>query len=277
MTVATLAEVLQEAKKKHYAVAGLVVLGWEDARCYAEVADELGLPIILQAGPGCRANTPLPILGKMFRYLAEKSSQPVVCHLDHGYKKEECIEAINSGFTSVMFDGSKLPLQENILQTKEIADLAHQYNISVEGEIGFVGYDQGASSLSTDPNEAFQFASNSGCDAMAISAGNVHLQTSKSSSIDLNVIKEIQKLTDIPLVLHGSSGIDHSLRRKIAQTTNVCKFNIGTELRKTFGDSLRNEMKKNESIYDRIQLINMTIPSLKEATKIVLENITQIH
>ena len=66
MTVATLAEVLQEAKKKHYAVAGLVVLGWEDARCYAEVAEELGLPVILQAGPGCRANTPLPILGKMF-------------------------------------------------------------------------------------------------------------------------------------------------------------------------------------------------------------------
>ena len=91
MTVATLSEVLQKAKKDKYAVAGLVVLGWEDARCYAEVAEDLNLPVILQAGPGCRANTPVPILGKMFRYLADQSSCPVVCHLDHGYTKEECM------------------------------------------------------------------------------------------------------------------------------------------------------------------------------------------
>ena len=105
MTIASLSDVLQKAKKDNYAVAGLVVLGWEDARCYAETADELGLPVILQAGPGCRANTPLPVLGKMFRYLAEQSSSPVVCHLDHGYAKEECLEAIDNGFTSIMFDG----------------------------------------------------------------------------------------------------------------------------------------------------------------------------
>ena len=115
MTVATLSEVLSKAKENHYAVAGLVVLGWEDARCYAETAEELGLPIILQAGPGCRANTPLPILGKMFRHLAEQSSQPIVCHLDHGYSKEECIEGMENGFTSVMFDGSKLSLNEQHL------------------------------------------------------------------------------------------------------------------------------------------------------------------
>ena len=83
MTVATLSEVLHKAKRNKYAVAGLVVLGWEDARCYAETADELNLPVILQAGPGCRANTPVSVLGKMFRQLAEQSSNPIVCHLDH--------------------------------------------------------------------------------------------------------------------------------------------------------------------------------------------------
>ena len=237
MTVATLSEVLSKAKENKYAVAGLVVLGWEDARCYAETAEDLGLPIILQAGPGCRANTPVPILGKMFRYLAEKSSQPIVCHLDHGYSKEECIEGMESGFTSVMFDGSKLSLSENIEKTHEIAELAHKNNISVEGEIGFVGYNKGAASQSTDPIEAKEFADKSNCDAMAISAGNVHLQTNTSSSIDTDAIEKIQSLTSIPLVLHGSSGIDHTLRRKLASTTNVCKFNIGTELRKTFGDN----------------------------------------
>jgi len=276
MTVATLSEVLSKAKEDHYAVAGLVVLGWEDARCYAETAEELGLPIILQAGPGCRANTPVPILGKMFRYLAEQSSCPIVCHLDHGYSKEECIEGIENGFTSVMFDGSKLSLNENIEKTHEIAELAHKNNISVEGEIGFVGYSEGAASQSTDPLEAKEFANKSNCDAMAISAGNVHLQTNTSSSIDIDVIEKIQSLTSIPLVLHGSSGIDHKLRRKLASTTNVCKFNIGTELRKTFGDNLRKKINQNPNIYDRIQLINLPLEELKLVTKTVIENITKL-
>jgi len=274
MTVATLSEVLQKAKKDNYAVAGLVVLGWEDAQCYAEAAEELNLPVILQAGPGCRANTPVAILGKMFRYLADQSNCPIVCHLDHGYTKEECIEGLDSGFTSVMFDGSKLPLNENIEKTHEIVELAHNYNVSVEGEIGFVGYNEGAESQSTDPNQAKQFAELSGCDAMAISAGNVHLQTNKSSSIDMKVIKDIENLTNIPLVLHGSSGIDYDLRRNIANNTNVCKFNIGTELRKTFGDSLREEISNNPTVYDRIQLIKSTLPKLKESSKKVIENIT---
>ena len=276
MTVATLSEVLSKAKEDHYAVAGLVVLGWEDARCYAETAEELGLPIILQAGPGCRANTPVPILGKMFRYLAEQSSCPIVCHLDHGYSKEECIEGIENGFTSVMFDGSKLSLNENIEKTHEIAELAHKNNISVEGEIGFVGYSEGAASQSTDPLEAKEFANKSNCDAIAISAGNVHLQTNTSSSIDIDVIEKIQSLTSIPLVLHGSSGIDHKLRRKLASTTNVCKFNIGTELRKTFGDNLRKKINQNPNIYDRIQLINLPLEELKLVTKTVIENITKL-
>ena len=276
MTVATLSEVLSKAKENHYAVAGLVVLGWEDARCYAETAEELGLPIILQAGPGCRANTPVPILGKMFRHLAEQSSHPIVCHLDHGYSKEECIEGMENGFTSVMFDGSKLSLNENIEKTHEIAELAHKNDISVEGEIGFVGYSEGAVSQSTDPLEAKEFADKSHCDAMAISAGNVHLQTNTSSSIDTDVIEKIQSLTSIPLVLHGSSGIDHTLRRKLASSTNVCKFNIGTELRKTFGDNLRKKMNQNPNIYDRIQLINLPLQELKLVTKTVIENITKL-
>ena len=111
-----------------------------------------------------------------------------------------------------MFDGSKLSLNENIEKTSEIADLAHSYKVSVEGEIGFVGYNQGAESLSTNPIEAKKFAEQTDCDAMAISAGNVNLQTNKSSSIDMNVIKNIEDLTSIPLVLHVSSWIEYGLR-----------------------------------------------------------------
>ena len=110
MTAKTLKEVLNQANKKKYAVAGLVVLGWEDALAYTEAADETGIPIILQAGPSCRKHTPVPILGKMFRYLADQTNTPIVCHIDHSYSLKECIEGIDNGFTSVMFDGSKLPI-----------------------------------------------------------------------------------------------------------------------------------------------------------------------
>ena len=114
MTLATLADVLQPALKGGYAVGGLVTLGWEDMRAYTDAAEAEGLPVILQAGPSCRAHTPLPILGKMYRTLAESVSVPVVAHLDHGYTFEECKEALESGFTSLMFDGSRKPLAQNI-------------------------------------------------------------------------------------------------------------------------------------------------------------------
>ncbi len=276
MTIATLREVLEPAKKNNYAVAGLVVLGWEDARCYAEAADELGLPVILQAGPGCRKNTPIPILGKMFRYLAEQSSSPVVCHIDHGYSLEECQMGIDNGFTSIMYDGSSLSLNENIDNTSSIVQLGHKAGVSVEGEIGFVGYDDGKESLKTDPREAKKFADETNCDAMAISVGNTHLQINKNTNIDIEDIRSIQSLTDTALVLHGSSGIDLLLRRKIATETNVCKFNIGTELRKTFGDSVRSSLKQNPEIYDKIQLLSMANDDIKKAAKVVLENISKV-
>lgn len=151
MTVATLSEVLQPALKKGYAVAGLVCLGWEDMQAYVRAAELERCPVILQAGPGCREYTPLPVLAKMFRYLAEIASVPVVLHLDHGYSKTECEQAIEYGFTSVMYDGSRKSLQQNIDETAAIAELAHSAGISCEGEIGFVGYDDGEESLGTDP------------------------------------------------------------------------------------------------------------------------------
>jgi fructose-bisphosphate aldolase class II len=146
MTLATLSEVLQPALRDGYAVAGLVCLGWEDMRAYAMAAQAERAPVILQAGPSCRAHTPLPVLGKMLRHLAESVDVPVVAHLDHGYTFEECREALDSGFTSLMFDGSRKPLAQNIAETARIAEMAHAAGISCEGEIGFVGYSGGEAS-----------------------------------------------------------------------------------------------------------------------------------
>ena len=154
MSLVTLADVLQPALKNGHAVAGLVTLGWEDMRAYVAAAEAENLPLILQAGPSCREHTPLPILGKMFRHLAENASVPIVAHLDHGYTFEECQIALDSGFTSLMYDGSRKPLAQNIEETQRVVELAHGAGISCEGEIGFVGYSGGESSDGTDPIEA---------------------------------------------------------------------------------------------------------------------------
>ena len=272
MTAVSLKKILNVANKNNYAVAGLVVLSWDDALAFTKAADETGVPIILQAGPSCRAHTPVPILGKMFRYLAEQTKTHICCHIDHGYTVKECLEGIDSGFTSVMFDGSKLSLKENIKLTSKIVKKAHMAKVSVEGEIGFVGYSNGKSSEGTLPDEAILFAKNSGVDAMAISVGNTHLQTNKIAKIDIKKIKRIQKSTSTPLVLHGGSGIPNRIRKKLAKETNIAKFNIGTELRMTFGNALRKQIKNNPLIYDRLQLLKPTIPEITKITKKIIKN-----
>ena len=254
MTLATLSQVLQPALKDGYAVAGLVTLGWEDMRAYVAAAEEEGVPVILQAGPSCRKHTPLPVLGAMFRHLAEKATVPVVAHLDHGYTFEECQQALDSGFTSLMYDGSRKPLSQNIDETARVAELAHSAGISCEGEIGFVGYSGGEQSNGSDPDEARIFAKESGVDAMAISVGNVHLQQDQSGGLDEDRIAAIQALTDIPLVIHGGSGVPAAQRKHLATSTNICKFNIGTELRMAFGAALRTAINSDPDRFDRVQI-----------------------
>ena len=161
MTAVNLKTLLKKANKDNYAVAGLVVIAWEDALAFTEAADDTGIPIILQAGPSCRAFTPISILGKMFRYLAEQTTTPICCHLDHGFSYDECKAGIDNGFTSVMFDGSKLSLKENIKVTSKIVKKAHMAKVSVEGEIGFVGYANSKSSEGTLTDEAISFAKES--------------------------------------------------------------------------------------------------------------------
>lgn len=276
MTLATLKDVLQPALIGDYAVGGLVTLGWEDMRAYVNAAEAEGLPVILQAGPSCRANTPLPILGKMFRTLAETVSVPVVAHLDHGYTFEECQEALDSGFTSLMYDGSRKSLAQNIDETARIAEIAHAAGISCEGEIGFVGYSEGENSLGTDPEEAAIFARDSGVDAMAISVGNVHLQQNHEGGLDEVRIRAIEALTEVPLVIHGGSGVPLEQRQRLARTSKVCKFNIGTELRLGFGKSIRQILADDVDVFDRIQILKQVEPDLQAAAQIALRGIAAV-
>jgi fructose-bisphosphate aldolase, class II len=272
MTRATLADVLHPALKLGYAVPGFVCLGWEDMRAYVEAAEAERAPIILQAGPNCRKHTPLPVLGAMFRHLAEQASVPVATHLDHGASLDECREALDHGFTSVMFDGSLLPLTENIDRTAEVAALAHKAGASCEGEIGFVGYAGGAASAGTDPQDAARFARETGVDAMAISIGNVHLQSTPGSGINVEKLREIEAQTDVALVIHGGSGVPAQQRSLLAKTSRIAKFNIGTELRMAFGAGLRDALKADPAQFDRLAIMNAAHrPVFEAASKILRE------
>ena len=274
MTRATLTDVLAPALRDGYAVAGLVVLGWEDAVAYIAAAEAEGAPVILQAGPGCRAHTPLPILGAMFRTLAEGASVPVVTHLDHGDSLATCQQAIDCGFTSVMYDGSRLPLAENIARTAEIAAIAHAAGVSVEAELGFVGYSGGAASTGTNPEEAARFWAETGVDALAVSIGNSHLMQAPGAAVDWPQLRAIETACPgLPLVLHGGSGLDHALRGQLAKESAVCKINIGTELRQAFGSALRETLANDPALFDRIAILSATIPAVTDATRAAIRSL----
>ncbi len=273
MTRATLAEILRPALEHGYAVPGLVCLGWEDIRAYVAAAEAEQAPVILQAGPGCRAHTPLPVLAAMFGHLAERASVPVAIHLDHGYTIEECRRAIDCGFTSVMFDGSRKPLDRNIEETAAIAAMAHQAGVSCEGEIGFVGYEDGEHSAGTDPGEAARFARETKVDAMAISIGNVHLQKDQASTLDEAALAAIEAVTDLPLVIHGGSGVSAAQRRRLATSSSICKLNIGTELRQIFGNALRATLNADPEVFDRVAILKSTEPSLEAATRAIIRTL----
>jgi fructose-bisphosphate aldolase class II len=276
MTLASLSQVLTPCLTDGTAVAGLVVLGWEDAVAFVRAAEALNRPVILQAGPGCRAHTPLPVLGAMFRTLAETASVPVVAHLDHGESAAICQTAIDCGFTSVMYDGSALPLEDNIALTRDIVGLAHRHGVSVEAELGYVGYHGGAASLGTDPAEVARFAGETGVDALAVSVGNSHLMTHPDGTVDLDRLRAIQAAApNLPLVLHGGSGLAPALRRQLARDTSVCKFNIGTELRMAFGDALRQAVARDPARFDRIQILRETIDPMTAAAKLAIASLSE--
>jgi fructose-bisphosphate aldolase class II len=161
-------------------------------------------------------------------------------------------------------------LKDNIAETMKIADMAHAAGISCEGEIGFVGYDNGEASAGTDPAEAAIFATETGVDAMAVSVGNVHLQQDKSGGLDMDRIKAIEAVTDVPLVIHGGSGVPMAQRTLLAQTSNVCKFNIGTELRMAFGSALRESVNADADRFDRNTILKDTHAPVQTAAESVL-------
>ena len=263
MTLSPLTDVLRVAREKKVFVIGFVVQGWEDAKAFVDAASETNSNIILQAGPAFRKNMHLEAIARMFETLAKGTTVKVVAHLDHGNDFETCKRALDAGFTSVMFDGSRLPFQDNINETTKVCDIAKRYGASVEAELGFVGYENKDSNKFTCPEEVGIMTEQVPIDALAISIGNTHLQSSHLAKIDYKLLAEIRAASNISLVIHGGSGVCPDDRIKMASKYGVVKFNIGTEFRQLFGRSLRAFFAENKVAFDRFEIMKSVQENIK--------------
>jgi len=252
-----LATILAPAVEDGYSVACFNVFGWEDAQAVVDAAAQLGAPVILAATLDLRRVMPIDVIAVMLRSLAERAPVPVCVHLDHTYDTDEVMRAVDVGFTSVMFDGSQLPLEQNIAGTRRMARYAHAAACSVEAEIGSVPYAEGRAHIKaqlTEVSDAMRLAGETGLDAMAVSIGNIHRLATPGAFIDFARLAQISAQVTVPLVIHGTSGIREQDIARLART-RVAKFNIGTVLRRAFGRGLRESLGRHAGRFDRLEIM----------------------
>ena len=270
--ISNLKDILMPAQDGGYAVACFNVFGYEDARAVVNAAEARNASVILSINIDMRQFMPMEQIIGMLRPMAEKARVPVCLHLDHTYEIDTVKEAVDTGFTSVMFDGSQLPISENITAIRDIVSYAHPKDTSVEAEVGSVPYATGRDNIRsalTEVIEAVAMEEQGQPDALAISIGNVHRLEDRSVAIDLDRFTELEKALSLPLVIHGASGLKNK-EIQIMASRQVAKFNVGTILRKTFGNSLRTTLKSDLDLFDRITIMQQVIPDMRTtASKII--------
>ena len=224
-------ELLKDAQDGNYAVGSFSVANMEMVIGVLKAARELSAPVILQIAEVRLKQSPLEIIGPLMVAAAENADTPVAVHFDHGKTEEKIKQALDLGFTSVMFDGSHLPLDENIATTKRIIDIAGKYNASVEAEIGCVGgSEDGSEDIAincTKPQDAVRFEAETGVDALAIAIGNAHGNYKDVPKLRFDILQKVNEMTNTPLVLHGGTGISPDDFVKCSKN-GIKKINIAT-------------------------------------------------
>lgn len=224
-------DLLADAQEGNYAVGSFSVANMEMVLGVLQAAKELNAPVILQIAEVRLKQSPLEIIGPLMVAAAENADTPVAVHFDHGKTIEKITQALDLGFTSVMFDGSHLPLEENIAMTKKVMAIAEEYDAAVEAEIGCVGgSEDGSEDIAincTKVEDAIRFEEATGVDALAIAIGNAHGNYKSTPKLRFDILEECEKNTDLPLVLHGGTGItpDDFVR---CSHTGIKKINIAT-------------------------------------------------
>lgn len=247
-------QILQDAHKNHYAVGAFNFSNMENLHAIVEAAEEMKAPVILQASQSAIKYAGLECMVAMVQVAAKNTSIPMALHLDHGTDYSTIIRCISSGFTSVMIDGSHYDLKENIAVTSEIVKIAHAAGLSVEAELGRLSGVEDQISVSerdsiyTNPAEAEEFVKATGVDSLAIAIGTAHGKYKGVPKLDFDRLEEIKKLLDMPIVLHGSSGVPLEDLKK-AVTLGVNKINIDTDVRQAFTDGVHEVFAAKPSEY----------------------------
>lgn len=230
-------DVLLPAKEKGYGVGFFNAVNVEMARAVIETAEELNAPVMVGTAEVLLPAMEMERVAEYLIPMAQKAKVPVCVHYDHGLTKERCKQAIELGFTSIMYDCSMDDYETNIARLKEMTDVCHALNITVEGELGHVGDNAGAGKLEnpsdyfTDPDTALDFVRCTGVDSLAVAVGNAHGDYAFPPKLDFERIRRISEMTDLPLVLHGGSGLSND-DFKQAVSCGICKVNIFTDIDK---------------------------------------------
>lgn len=253
MPLVTSAEMLRKAQAGGYAVGAFNVENMEMVQAVIAAAEELRAPVMLQTTPSTVKYAGLPLYYAMVAAEAARATVPVCLHLDHGSSFELAMQALRTGYTSIMIDGSHSVLEENIALTKRVVDAAAPNGIPVEAELGKVGGKEddldGGNGGYTVPEEAKEFAERTGVTSLAVAIGTAHGVYHGEPKLDVERLKEIRKLVSIPLVLHGASGLsDESVQECIRE--GICKVNFATELRIAYSEGVKAVMAENPNVFD---------------------------
>lgn len=262
-------KMLNDARDKGEVVYHFNINNLEWARIILEECDKLNVPVILGASEGAIKymggyHVVVDMVKALIKDLDIKND--VCLHLDHGSSFESCKCAINAGFTSVMIDASKLELEENILETKKVCDYAHPFNVCVEAEIGHVGGmedDVKASILLADFDECVRFVNETGIDSLAPAIGTVHGIYKGELNIDYDLIKKLHDNINIPLVMHGGSGLSHSILKK-AILSGISKINVNSDIQDVWHQEVVRFINLNPNVYDPRKVIMSGQNAMKE-------------
>ena len=273
MAFVTTKEMLKEAQKGRYAIGAFNANNMEIIQAIVETAEEEKAPVILQASQGAIKYAGLESIVAMVKVMAEKVNVPVALHLDHGTDYYQNIKCLRAGFTSLMYDGSKLPFDENVEMTKKVVEMAHACDIPVEAELGQIGKmgDSDEPGVALEkvkesmavPEEAVKFVELTEIDFLAAAVGTIHGCRTPFAKLDIPRIEKIRELTGVPLVLHGASGAnDEEVRKGIA--AGICKINIDTRIRLYFVKKMREVLEKNLQEIDPRKILGPAKEAAKE-------------
>lgn len=269
-------ELLLDAQKNKYAVGAFNVNNMEIIQAIIDAAEELNSPVIIQASQGGIKYAGIEYIANLGKLAGRNSKVPVALHLDHGTDFDQVMLCIRHGFTSVMIDGSRFPLEENIAITKKVVDIAHAVGVTVEAELGKIGGTEDHITVSekdatfTDPLEAKRFVEETGVDYLAVAVGTAHGVYKGEPKLDYDRIKAIREVVDIPLVLHGSSGVPaESLQKAIS--LGISKINIDTDIRAAFADAVKDFVGDNPDEIDPRKILGPATKAMKEIIKEKME------